>query len=590
MRDVACQLHVFGRAELGDAQRPRPFIEVLHLLRRLPAGHAAAEVGQRVGAGLDGGVGREPLAPLPAPAVVGAARHPARVLGHAARPVAGELLAAAGDVLPRFRSLADGAGAGVMLVQRAGDVARLTGLHLEQYLDADRLPILLDQLHRRDRSAFGVLDQDLQFLAAGRAPEPVAGALGHADFVEQGVGLVRIVARPGIAPLVQVVAVRGRRGGLARRGQAEEHLLVHFAAVDGQRQGAPEAQVLVQLRAPRLLVVLIQHHRHVGRREPRNQGYPIVALLLVLLVEGEVLQARVAVRQVRLAADDLEVVHLLLHHGRDDAVDVGKLVPGGVHAQVVGVALEYAHGGGNLGEAPRLNDRQLDVGRRLPEEVIGERLLPGFVPLLLGNLVGLVVVVDVPLGEVVLRLQHLPVAAVPGGQLDHHLRVRGVELQAHGQVVDPHGVLDERAGLVGHDLGVEVHGDELEHHVVGSDGVAVGPLVPLAQADRHRGIVRCHPHRFGHVGKNLPVDPLEQVGAALDALGHVLPWPVVEGEYPHRAAVLPHLLDRGAHRRVRRQPFVHRRQFPGRHQRGQHRRFAVGAGAGRCGGAGIGGP
>ena len=131
--------------------------------------------------------------------------------------------------------------------------------------------------------------------------------------------------------------------GLARLAGAEEGGLVDLLAVD--RQGHGDAEVLVrhQLAQLRILGVgLVEDHAGVMSARARPEEDLVLALLLLVLLEDRVVQqVDVALLLVQLAGDGGQVERLRIGEELElDFVDVGQLVAGLVHADVVGVALE----------------------------------------------------------------------------------------------------------------------------------------------------------------------------------------------------------------------------------------------------------
>ena len=444
---------------------------------------------------------------------------------------------------------------------------------------AHLLPILLDQLQqlaaRRTDLDGLMMDGELQRAAVRRQPEPLAVALRQAHFVEQLIGQPRIVLRVRLRPgvIVHRKALRYRR--LARRALAKVDHFVDLVAVDRHRQRDAKVAVLNQLALDRVGHVPVGLQPHLRAEQARHQVHAVIAGRLALLVQGEVLEGGEQVGDVALAGHDLQVIGLgvddLPHH----RIDVGQLVARRVDHHVVGVALHHlAHGVGG-GEHPRMNARLGEVLLGIPPVVGAERVRPGVESLLLRQSLGVGVVVDMPLLQVVGGLDADPAAAGGSGEGGDDVGHRIVPGDREAVFADPLRVLHRRAHEVPHlDLLLQVHVLEGEDEVLGIDRIAVRPA--------HAG-----PHvqgEAGEVGRLLVIDDQAAVEGAVEVLaeearpdlGHVadvLPGTGIAVIDEQGAAVAADLVEHRPHHRLRRQPLVHRRQLPLRHQRRQYRRL-----------------
>jgi hypothetical protein len=94
------------------------------------------------------------------------------------------------------------------------------------------------------------------------------------------------------------------------------------------------------------LVALVTQQRRVAADAARVQVHLVVALLLVLDEDRQLLEIQVPLAPVVLPGDGSQVDDLqVLSQGELDLVDVRELMAVGVHADVVGVALQHPGGG-----------------------------------------------------------------------------------------------------------------------------------------------------------------------------------------------------------------------------------------------------
>ena len=274
---------------------------------------------------------------------------------------------------------------------------------------------------RVDQLAGAVLDQQQHRLAVLADAEAVAVARGQTHLVQQAVGRLGVMLGVGLRPLLLEEAGRRQDGGLARHQQAVVDDVVDLGAVDRQRQGAPEAQVPEQLAHRRVGIVLVEAEHHLGAVDAGHRDHPVAAAGLVLLVPGEVLERSLHVGHVRLAADHLELVHLLVDDGGDHAVNVGQLVAGGVHLPVVGVLVQ---------RAPTDDAGVRVVARQHLQplgDVVGARLLM--------LAAGRSFVAAAPVAELAPNLRAEAVGVVQEALLEHLLvQARVVESRRHAQL------------------------------------------------------------------------------------------------------------------------------------------------------------
>ena len=381
-----------------------------------------------------------------------------------------------------------------------------------------------------------------------------------------------------LAPLRPVDAGQLGDGHLRRRALAEPLRLVDPVTVDRQRDRAPELDILEERPLRLVLDVEVERVRQAGALEPRlDQVELVVAGLLALH------QQRVGVqgdhREIRLTADDLQPHRLAVRDNLDQTrIDVGKLLPGAVHRDVVGVALLEAEGWLHVDEHERRHGGPFDVALRAAERgVIGERILPVVEPLFLGLRVGVLVELGVPLLQPGARLVERPVGALVGHQVLRHLGIRLLVLDHHGDLVDGGDGLDLR-GIPPHVTQLRLlHVVEMEREVLGREGVAVGPLRPLPKRQREGQVVVGEVVVQGQVGLERPVEVhpdrrRRSLGILAD---QVRPRVRAVAERDDLPAVGADLVEHRAHLGLQRQPLLHRRQLAGGHPCRKHGRFLV---------------
>ena len=194
------------------------------------------------------------------------------------------------------------------------------------------------------------------------------GKQAHAVFddkphvVEQPIGLLEIEPGPGIAKLGAIEGRCGKNGVLPFKAEAEVDDLVDLPAVDGQRKGAPEAEV-PQHRAPHRIghvEIGIEGKLAPPRRLP--QPYPVVVVFLSLLEKGVVVEGKSPHLKVGFPRPSLERDELAVDDGHDNAVHVGELPAPGVHLVIEGIALADEPLGRSLvGNGPWLQGGKVGV-------------------------------------------------------------------------------------------------------------------------------------------------------------------------------------------------------------------------------------
>ena len=175
----------------------------------------------------------------------------------------------------------------------ADDAAILGG---DRGLQADLLPVLLDQLHAVNglRITGNAGDDQLQRLAIGPRAEFAVRPHLHACFIQQSRGLLGIVVGVGLLPLgVDGLALAGLEFGafgaerrLARLGQAEAHHFIDAVAVDGVGERLAELLIVHQIHDALVGVVVVEddpgprvvaavpHHRAGSRPSSRFPSAP----------------------------------------------------------------------------------------------------------------------------------------------------------------------------------------------------------------------------------------------------------------------------------------------------------------------------
>ena len=198
----------------------------------------------------------------------------------------------------------------------------------------------------------------------------------------------------------------------------------------------------------------------------------------------------------------------------DELVDVGELVAGGIHLEVVGVAVEHRPARARLLDHPRTDRGHAHLARAQDADDASriEVLVPVIEARFLGQVAGLVVVVGVPLLVDVLGQERGAADAVVG-EAGHHVGRHEV-----GSVVgELHRMLIQRLDGLG-----DLHAQELRQHaavegaqdllvlvdVVPEEGdvfrhqrLAVRPAHPFAQAQGQAHAVLGHVPARRQVGQ-----------------------------------------------------------------------------------------
>ena len=317
-------------------------------------------------------------------------------------------------------------------------------------------------------------------------------------------------------------------------------------------------------------------------------GQLVVAVGLVALQHRGVGQ-RQAGGQVQLARHhlDRQLRGGVGQEGDQDLVEIGQLVAGGVDAPVVRVARPQLGVQAILGDDPRIHARHADVvgghhrraraGSVTLGGALAERLRPALEAGFLGERVGVVVVVDVELRQVVLGVE---------GQVaqQHQLRDRERILPGEGNVVlVAHRQLrqlalpgDARAGAREHPV-VGADRVQPEHEIVGVERLAIRPLLAGAQVDGEGMLVVRHAPVRHHVGMYPGAVRGELAERLRRALDHHAGLVLDRDSVPAKAAaILADFVRRAEHRRVGGQAVDHGGQLAAGHARRQHRRLAEG--------------
>ena len=281
--------------------------------------------------------------------------------------------------------------------------------HVDRQVHPDGGPVLLDQLLERRLNGRGE-ERPRQPLAVRAQAEFAVPVPLQAQLVQHLVGPVRIVLRPRVVVVGVVVLGGGEGVDLGRLGTAEVQHLVDLVAVDRQRQRAAEVHLAEQVTQHLIpFQGLVDHQRGGALVGVLPQEHPVLAARLVLLEHRELLEVdgvSLGGGEVHLPADDLAVVHLqVLQPPAHDPVDVGELVACAVDLPVERVPLVDQQVGLLPGLGVRIERGQIRLHREADEVMVAvvEVLVPGIEPGLLGHLVGIAVVGDVELFQVVAR-------------------------------------------------------------------------------------------------------------------------------------------------------------------------------------------
>ena len=242
--------------------------------------------------------------------------------------------------------------------------------------------------------------------------EPIALAvLVGQERVEHRVRRVGIVLGVLLGELLVVERIALADRGLRRRALPHEHRIDQRLPVDGERERLAEVLGVEQRVLDRVEMVEVELEDHDVRRGLLQRIEAVVARLLAIEQHRLVGRRRdVLVHHVDLALQRLQQQDLGIgDHLVDDAVEIGELRAFGVDLEIVGVAdrdrLLGVLSGRDL-EHPGVERRPVRV---LEERVVVqeadlalEQRDPALQALLLGELVGVRVVADVELLEVVL--------------------------------------------------------------------------------------------------------------------------------------------------------------------------------------------
>ena len=314
-------------------------------------------------------------------------------------------------------------------------------------------------------------------------------------------------------------------------------------------------------------------------RPPQERA--VAVTLFSLLEEGVVVEVEVARLQVRIARARLRRNQLRVGDREHEAVEVGELAP----ALIDAVEVRVAHGDEAIGRRPRrvvpgLQRRQVRVVALV--EVVHAVMHRG--PPARGGALGFRLlhlrrVLLVELLEVMRRpedekrrgarhaRQEMRVGLLPA--IAHRDLVEHLELR--GLAVDQHVARRTR----GAQLAVIRYVLPVVAEVLGGEGMAVGPAMPLTQAQREDALF-LHVERLEDVRHQRAFERTQKVGER--CLEQRLCAGHAPGERVERAAMAPGLRSRLAERhdeRLLRQALFDRRQLAGTHRLRERRRLDV---------------
>ena len=471
------------------------------------------------------------------------------------------------------------------VVRVDGLVEGVLGGHLEIGAHPDLLPVRDHQLDDRCTLHLARGDHfDGQHIAVGPQPPLAVAVPAQTHLVQEPVRFIEVAGRVRGGPFFLVVRHGRRHRVLARHGFAEVDRVVDVVAVYGQRQGPAEANVRQDLGQHRIGAIRqVGPDGRFGRVRARGEADLVLALRLLLQEQRVVLERQLAIVPVHVAGDDLEPHGLrILQHRRDHRVDVGELIALRIDVVVVGIPLPDHGAGRRVLVSPRAGRRDLEVQivrellagpPRVPDQTADQQG-PAIEPVLLGQLVRVLVVVDVVL------LDGLPVEqpGAPGSvEGEVHVPERRGEAELDRMVIDlVHGHGLARDGEVAHELlDVVVLGDVLppEQPVVRRVLGAVGEPQALSQREGQRLSVACvlevlYDPGLQIGGSAVPLDrAVMDDRAERSTLGVALDEP--QGPVAVRADRVVRLL----HERFGGQPLLDGRQLSCGYHRAQHRRL-----------------
>ena len=210
----------------------------------------------------------------------------------------------------------------------------------------------------------------------------------------------------------------------------------------------------------------------------------------------------------------LQILHLqVFDQDAAQGVGVGQLIAGRVDLEEVGIALIELIAEGVFADKDKGIQRWrvgILFGAQIPGEVVGrhlsvEHLHPAFIALFIGQFIGIGVVVDVELLEVV-RWTEAAVADL-AAQSNRQSRTRFVVGIAHGRFVDDFklrqlAIDGPRAAWRRCQIAVAQHIFKIEAEVFGGEGFAVRPFMPFAQMNGEGGLVVGDVEGLGDVGND----------------------------------------------------------------------------------------
>ena len=322
----------------------------------------------------------------------------------------------------------------------------------------------------------------------------------------------------------------------------------------------------------------------------------VAAAVLTFLVEGEVGGGDVALLVVDLTVDDAQVEDVVgVEEPVPYVVDIGHLVPFGVHLPEIGIAPhdEKFLGQGVAG-CPGVEAGQ--VGVEVPPVAVGEEGDPGIeATFIYGCFQGLLVVggLHMELGEVVMGCKQVSRQRCDAVK-EHGVGVGegkddGVfvgELHGHG-----------RSFGAGHPVAADSRRDVLVEHdvflppgeVVGVEGGAIRPLHALPQVEGPDGGVVVAFPGLGDVGAECKFRCIPGKSLAGELGGAPAVGDAFEAA-AHGTAVVADALHAFEDEGIGGKPFIDGREIASSDHFGQHGRFSVAAGRGRylSGGFGLG--
>ena len=344
-----------------------------------------------------------------------------------------------------------------------------------------------------DVGLFGVLarrlDDDVHGAPVGQQADAEMVPRRQAQLVQEPVGPIQIEAGPPRAVLLPVELASGLDRVVALDGEPEINHLVDLVAVDGKGQRPPEIRLADQGAPHRIADVEVGVERHVRPLGRRPQADGEIVPRFPPLEEGEVVELEIAGLKVGFPAARLGGDQFGAGDGHDHPVRVGKLPAFGIDPVIIGIARENESVGRRLGgQDPRLKGRQLRIDVPVLAALAEQERHP----------VALFFLLHLEFKFRRVRVAFMKLLQVMGGAIDEKRAGAGQPGQeewigagpgvAHRGLVDdleywPLPVHQHGSGRARRrELLVVCHVLPIETQVLGGEGVAVGPFVPLAQA------------------------------------------------------------------------------------------------------------